>query len=73
MGWAYYQKGNYLHALSELEESLKLEPNSALACFHYGMALYRTQEFEKARHYFIKAIKIDPDFRDAAKAEKMLN
>jgi tetratricopeptide (TPR) repeat protein len=73
MGWIYYQKGNYLNALSELEESLKLNPDSALACFHYGMALYRNQEFKKARQYFRKALDIDPGFRDAATARKMLN
>lgn len=73
MGWVYYQKGNNLNALSELEESLKLNPDAALTCFHYGMALYRNQAFEKARQYFRKALKIDPGFRDAATARTMLN
>nr|WP_319393052.1 tetratricopeptide repeat protein [uncultured Desulfobacter sp.] len=73
MGWVFYQKGNYLNALSELEESLRIKPESALACFHYGMALYRTQEFEKARQYFKKALDIDPKFKDAETARQMLN
>lgn len=73
MGWVFYQKGNYLNALSELEESLKIKPDSALACFHYGMALYRTKAFEKARQYFKKALDIDPKFKDAETARQMLN
>nr|WP_321399831.1 tetratricopeptide repeat protein [uncultured Desulfobacter sp.] len=73
MGWVFYQKGNYLNALSELEESLKIKPESALACFHYGMALYRTKAFEKARQYFKKALDIDPKFKDSETARQMLN
>ncbi len=73
MGWLYYQKGNYLNARSELQESLKLNPDSPLTCFHYGMTLYRNQEFEKARQFFKKALDLDPGFRDADKARKMLN
>lgn len=73
MGWVFYQKGNYLNALSELKESLKIKPDSALACFHYGMILYRTKEFEKARQYFKKSLEIDPEFKDAETARKMLN
>ena len=73
MGWVFYQKGNYLNALSELEESLKIKPDSALACFHYGMALYRTKAFEKARQYLKKALDIDPGFKDAEVARQMLN
>jgi tetratricopeptide (TPR) repeat protein len=73
MGWVYYQKGNYLNALSELEESLRLNPKSALACYHYGMALYKTQAYEKARSYFKLALEIDPNFKGATTAQKMLN
>lgn len=73
IGWIYYQKGNYLNALSELEESLRLNPQSALASYHYGMTLYRTQEYEKARTYFNRALEIDPKFKDAKIVKKMLN
>lgn len=72
MGWVLYKKGNYRNALSEFEESLKLNPNNALVCFHYGMALYRNQEFERAREHFEKALEIDPKFIGADQARKML-
>ena len=58
MGWLYFKKGIYLSARSELEESLKLNPKSALANFHYAMTLYQMKEYEEARQFFEKALKI---------------
>jgi len=73
MGWVYYQKGNYFSALSEIEDSLGKQPDNPLANFHYGMALYRTKSYEKARKFFNKALTLDPNFRGASDARKMLN
>ncbi|MFO7885952.1 MAG: tetratricopeptide repeat protein [Desulfobacteraceae bacterium] len=73
MGWVYYHKGSYLTAVSEFEESLKINPDSALACFHMGMVLYRTKDFERSREYLKKALDLDPDFRGADVARKVLN
>jgi tetratricopeptide (TPR) repeat protein len=73
MGWIYYQKGNYLNALSELEESLEINPDSALTNYHYAMALYQNKEYEKARNYFTRALELDPRFQGAEKARQMLN
>ncbi|MEN8210824.1 MAG: tetratricopeptide repeat protein [Thermodesulfobacteriota bacterium] len=73
IGWIYYQKGAFRTALSELEESLNLNPDSALACFHYGMTLHMEKEYEKARKYFKKALDIDKNFKNADIAVKMLH
>ncbi len=73
MGWLYYQKGIYLSARSELEDSLKIYPENALACFHYGMTLYQMKEYEKARRFFEKALEIDPGFQGAKIARRILN
>lgn len=73
MGWIFYQKGNYLNALSELEESLSINPDSALATYHYGMALYQTKKYEEARKYLKKALEMDPGFDGAENARKILN
>lgn len=72
-GWIYYQRGNYLSAISELEASLKINPENPLTCFHYGMTLYMMKEYEKARKYLQKALKLDPGFRGSATAKRMLN
>ncbi len=73
MGWLYFQKGVYPSARAEFEKSLKLNPESALTCYHYAMTLYRMKEFEEARVYFRKALKIDPDFKGASMAKNLLN
>lgn len=73
MGWVYYKKGNYSNAISEFQESLKLQPENALTMYHYGMALYRTQQYEDAREYLSKALDLDPSFRGASEARKILN
>lgn len=72
LGWVFYQRGSYLNALSELKESLELNPGSALTHFHYGMTLYKTKRFEKARLHLRKALELDPGFRGADLAKKML-
>ncbi len=73
LGWIYYQKGNYLSARSELEESLDIFPDNALATFHYGMTLYRLQEYEKARSFLNRALSLDDSFKGADTARKVLN
>jgi tetratricopeptide (TPR) repeat protein len=73
MGWLYFQKGIYLSARSELEESLRINPESALANFHYAMILYQMREYEKARRFFEKALKINSEFKGADIARKLLN
>lgn len=73
MGWVFYQKGNYFSALSEFEESLGKASDNPMVNFHYGMALYRTKSYEQARKFFKKALALDPEFRGAKEARKMLN
>ncbi|MEA2060867.1 MAG: tetratricopeptide repeat protein [Thermodesulfobacteriota bacterium] len=65
LGWIYYLKGNYLTARSELEESLSLYPDNAMACFHYGMTLYHLKEYEKARSFLNRALSLNPSFTGA--------
>ena len=73
IGWIYYQKGNYLRALSDLQESYNLNPDNPLTAYHLGMVYYRTKEFEKAKKYIKKALAINPSFRGADLARKMLD
>jgi len=73
MGWIFYQKGNYFSALSEFEESLGKGADNPMVNFHYGMALYRTKSYEKARKFLKKALALDPEFRGAKEARDMLN
>ncbi|MEH0022894.1 MAG: tetratricopeptide repeat protein [Desulfobacter sp.] len=73
LGWIYYQKGSYFNALSEFEEGLKLAPDNAILQYHYGMALYMTKAYEKARVHLKKALALDPGFKGSEAARKILN
>jgi tetratricopeptide (TPR) repeat protein len=73
LGWIHYQKGNYMSARSELEESLNIYPDSALASFHYGMTLYQLKEYEKARSFLSRALSLNDSFKGADTARKVLN
>jgi len=73
LGWIFYLQGTYDKAISEFKESLALNPDSAIANYHLGLALYETDEFEKAREHMKKALKLDPNFEGADKARSMLD
>lgn len=73
LGWIYYRKGNFLNALSILEDCVSVIPDSALANFHYGMVLYQGKDYEKARKYIKKALELNPGIKNADLARKMLN
>jgi len=72
MGWLYYQKGHYPRAMLFFKKSLALKPDNPLACYHMGMALYRTKKFIEARQYFTIALSFDQDFQHAEEALNML-
>jgi len=72
MGWVYYRKGSYLYAILFFKESLALKPDNPMTCYHLGMALSKTDEFEKARPYFEKALSLNNDFKHAEEIRKML-
>ena len=68
-----YLKGGYLSAISELEESVSRNPDSAIANYHLGLAYYENRDYEKARECLEKALKIDPNFKGADRARSMLD
>ena len=73
LGWIYYKKGSYFNAVAEFEEGLKTAPDNAILHYHYGMALYMVKSYEKARVHLKKALALDPDFKGADGARKILN
>jgi tetratricopeptide (TPR) repeat protein len=72
LGWVYYQQGRYKTAIEELEKSVVINPNNALANYHLGWAYYEIREFEKAREAMRKALQIDPNFPGAEEARSIL-
>ncbi len=73
LGWAYYQKGIYQSAISQLQEALRLgeqrgEPDDATIHYHLGMAYGKANQTALARQQLEKAVKLSPNNADARKA-----
>ena len=73
LGWVYYLKGTYLNAIAEFQDSLARDPNNSVVNYHMGLAYYKSNEPAKAKDYIQKALDIDPNFKGAEEARKILN
>jgi adenylate cyclase len=56
----YRFKKQFNKAISPAEKAVALSPNSALACFMLGAALYGSERFEEAIPYFKKSLRLSP-------------
>jgi len=72
LGWLYYLKGTYLNAIAEFQDSLARDPNSSVVNYHMGLAYAKNNEPAKARDYLQKALEIEPNFKGADEARKIL-
>ena len=72
LGWAYYLKGRYLSAISELQDSVELVPDNPVINFHLGMAYFKNNQPDVAREYLEKALKLDQNFEGAEEARQFL-
>jgi tetratricopeptide (TPR) repeat protein len=73
LGWAFYQKGVYQSAISQLQEALRLgekrgDPDDADIHYHLGLAYQKANQNAQARQQLEKAVKLDPKKDDARKA-----
>jgi len=78
LGWAFYQKGAYRSAISMLQEALKLQeknkaPESAAIHYHLGLAYQKTEQPALARQQLERALKINPNYSEAAEIKKQLS
>lgn len=58
-------QGEYTDALANLQQSIKMESDSAKAWSNLGLAYAGKEEFKKAEDSWKKALKIDPKWTDA--------
>src|SRR5262249_7845016 len=49
LGWIYYKRALFQLAVSVLEHSVEIDPTSANALMHLGLAYYKSGDFAKAR------------------------
>ena len=68
LGWVYYKQKSYDLAINKLQESLKINQNSAVTNYHLGWAYYEMGKFEEARAQMRLSLKLDPDFVGSRKA-----
>ncbi len=65
IGTSHLVKGNYPLALSNLLESVRLDPNNAVAQNNLGLAYYVRQKYTLALEHISKAIELEPKYTDA--------
>ena len=65
--WILYKNKNYEAALSSMYKAFKYDSLNAELYYHIGEIVLAMGEFEKAREYFEKAIKLAPDYVVALK------
>jgi tetratricopeptide (TPR) repeat protein len=77
LGWVYYRKGEYVLALTLLQQALKLQqnhdlPDSADIHYHLGLTYEKTAHPALARQHLERALKINPDYSAASDIKKQL-
>ncbi|MBZ5570382.1 MAG: tetratricopeptide repeat protein [Acidobacteriia bacterium] len=77
LGWVYYQKGAYQLAIGQFQEALKLgeksrAPENPNVHYHLGLAYEKTNQPALARRHLERALKISPNYSDAADVKKQL-
>ena len=72
LGYVYYLKGSYLNAVTEFQDSLARDPENPVINFHMGLAQYKNNDKAKAKEHFEKALELDPNFKEADEARRLL-
>ena len=72
LGWIYYKKDLPTLAVRELRESVQADPKNPVYQYHLGLAYAKTGDKEKAREHLGQALKVKPDFEEAADVRKAL-
>jgi tetratricopeptide (TPR) repeat protein len=72
IGWVHYRLGDFNKAQDFIEQALAGAPDSAILNYHMGMALYKTDQIEKARQKLGAALAGDDEFYGRKEAEETL-
>ena len=62
-----------VQAVTAFQDSVRANPNAPDYQYHLGMALAKTGDTPRAAAAFDAALKLKPDFKEAAAARKALN
>ena len=64
-GMAYYDRGNFIQAVSDYNKALRVKPDYPEVYLYRGQAYANMKEPEKAFQDYSKAIEMDPKFEEA--------
>ena len=72
LGWIYYKKDFATLAVPLLEGAHRADPKNATFAYHLGLAYAKAGKRERATNALGEALKLKPDFREAAAAAQAL-
>jgi tetratricopeptide (TPR) repeat protein len=72
LGWILVKKQNYGTAVQILRAAVQENPQKALYQYHLGVAYFQAHEQTNAKRALEAALRIQPDFSDAARAKQLL-
>jgi tetratricopeptide (TPR) repeat protein len=72
LGWIYYQKGLLGLSITELKDTVKRDPSTALFQYHLGLAYAKNGNRVEARKALETALRLQPDFQGARDAARVL-
>jgi tetratricopeptide (TPR) repeat protein len=64
-GLAYWAKQDYDHAITDYNESIRIEPSNAIAFSNRGLAYWAKHDYDRAITDYNEAIRINPKFAQA--------
>jgi len=73
LGWVYYKKGMASLAVLSLEEATRQAPVQPSIHYRLGLAYLKNGDPKKARASFERALKLSPEFKEAADAKRALS
>jgi cytochrome c-type biogenesis protein CcmH/NrfG len=72
LGWAYYRKGLYGHALSAFGQAVERSPDNPVYRYHLGLAKLRVGANGAGRSELRRALDLRQDFAGADEARRLL-
>jgi tetratricopeptide (TPR) repeat protein len=72
LGWVYYQQGKFAEAERQFRLASDLLPNEAMVQYHLGLVAHKQGRAVEAVSAWKRALLINPQFEEAASAQKMI-